>query len=42
MNSVMAIITPSVPPEKLSKRRRVDQRIVAGDIVLRVPNKSGR
>jgi hypothetical protein len=38
---VIAIITPSVPRAKLSRRRRVDQRIVAGDIVSRVPNKSG-
>jgi hypothetical protein len=39
---VIAIITPSVPPEKLNRERRADQRIVAGDIVFRVPNKGGR
>jgi hypothetical protein len=42
MHSVIAIITPSVPPEKSNEWRRVDQRIVAGDIVFHVPNKSGR
>src|ERR1700744_6250022 len=34
----MAIIAPHVPPEKLSGSRRVDQRLVAGEVVFRMPN----
>lgn len=41
MISVIAIITPPVPPEKLSRWRCADQQIVAGGIVFRVPNKRG-
>jgi hypothetical protein len=35
---VMAIIARYVPPEKLTRPRRADQRLVAGEVVFRVTN----